>query len=157
MRYACGLNLRDRRAQEGATSIDIQTRGSQEERDEESQGLQKVVDHLMESMLQGFKSTMTWFNFKSSALPANSPNIDKETLRNMLYSHGYVHSGDKRGKAKDSKMPVIKVQNRFEHVCNITPVSTDGSYPETYDVQSMTAYMHGNPCREVNVLILIDF
>jgi hypothetical protein len=42
-------------------------------------------------------------------------------------------------------------------VCNVEPISKDGSYPEGYDLQALKSYVHGSPCRETNVMIMIEF
>ena len=36
-------------------------------------------------------------------------------------------------------------------------IASDGSYPETYDIKSIKAYVDGNPIRESNTMPVIDY
>jgi hypothetical protein len=70
MRFACGLKPRDRRNQEDAGAFVKEVNASQDDREDEHLGMQKIIDHIIETLLQSGSSLISERKFKSLILPA---------------------------------------------------------------------------------------
>ncbi|CAE8731500.1 unnamed protein product [Polarella glacialis] len=139
MRFACGLKPRDKRQQTVSGPPDAFASGSQADRDEDTTALFKVHDFLVEQLLSESKSYFTFpYDWKKIQLPRDSPNVDKPTLLQLLASNNLL-------------------RKTLDEICHRSPIIQDGSYPESFDIASIKSYVDGNPTRESNALVVIDF
>ena len=121
------------------------------------QGLRKVADGIMVECLSKCKDGCTFGMFRYYALPAGSPNLDRETMWNQLETHKFMVQHDIKGKAKVAFMPYIATAQSFGSLCDQKGDGTVASFPETYATQSLRHYLHCNPSREHNVQMLLQF
>jgi hypothetical protein len=45
----------------------------------------------------------------------------------------------------------------LEDICHRAPILQDGSYPESFDIGSIKSFVDGNPTRESNTMVVIDY
>ena len=157
MRLACGLELRQRQDAQVSGGLDQLCGASQEAADGMKQGLRKVADGIMDECLSKCKDGCTFGMFRYYALPAGSPNLDRETMWKQLETHKFMVPHDIKGKAKVALMPYIATAQSFGSLCDQKGDETVASFPETYATQSLRHYLHRNPSREHNVQMLLQF
>ncbi len=158
MRLACGLKLRDRSKDQSPGDGTLGCDSSQTETSEHKKALQVVAQHILDKMLAKQMDIFTGSMFKYFGLPSGAPNTDKETTWRHLQEYGLMTSvGGARTKAKDAVRPLVTSAVPFRDIIQATPACVVRSFPETYDLQSLSNYLFENPSRELNVAVMTSF
>ncbi len=161
MRGACGLKERDRRldpapgARIHILDDEAPSMGPSQTADD---SLKTVAKLIMGKCIAEGRDFYTLKMLKRLALPAEAPNVDRETLWKRLEDEKLFVSVVRSGsKARDSMRPAPSFALGLSKVIDVKPSERNHDFVDQYNVSAFTKYLHGSPWRFTNAALLQDY
>lgn len=96
--------------------------------------------------------------FKYLTLPADAPNLDKDTIWRRLGEMGLLAPVVIAGrKGKDAMRPIIATKTTLDDILISKCPTTIPSFQEAYDISSLNAYLARSPHRQTNSAIVQEY
>lgn len=158
MRVACGLAPR-RRDADTAPGLGVDECLSQEQGDELKSQLENVLRRIVEELFEKSLSSMTFYRFAKLSLPANVPNLDRDSMVKQLEVHGMVREIEKqRGKGKRCIVPnVLGAQQSLQEIIDLKCAESPIVFPEMWDMSRFRDFCIGHLAREHNIVTLVAY
>ncbi len=157
MRQACGLPPRNRTQDLHAVPAGMINIGSQEEQGQKKHELEPVADMIMELCLAEQIDAYTLGKFTYKKLPAGTPNMERDVLWKQLEADGLMQVGVPKGRAKAGLMPLLKTKCKLADIYDTRCDDGQTEFQEEYDTARFRQAICGNPARESNVFIVIQY
>ena len=158
MRVACGLAPR-RRDADTAPGLGVDECLSQEQGDELKSQLENVLRRIVEELFEKSLSSMTCYRFAKLSVPANVPNLDRDSMVKQLEVHGMVREIEKqRGKGKRCIVPnVLGAQQSLQEIIDLKCAESPIVFPEMWDMSRFRDFCIGHLAREHNIVTLVAY
>jgi hypothetical protein len=158
MRVACGLPLRNRRDAAAPGTAAMPPDSQPDDQNDFQTGLLAVKGLIIRKLLADKRDALTELMFKHVYLAKEAPNVDRQTVWKALVSERMLlDCKSARGKGKDPKFPAIRCGVHFKDIIPFASPTTVQTFPETYNIQALSDYLHANRSRSVNVKILQEY
>ena len=133
MRIACGLAPR-RRDADTAPGLGVEECLSQQQGDELKSQLENVLQRIVEELFEKGLSSLTFYRFAKLSLPANVPNLDRDSMVKQLEVHSMVKEISKqRGKGKRCIVPnVLGAQQQLQAIIDLKCIESPILCPELW-------------------------